>query len=89
MTGKLTERVLDGLHATSTWSSAGSSVPNFAEGRLYPPLVGYVRPGQVLTELRRIKDEVDLLSRAGATSDVVMVYFAGQKAQQGSDATTA
>lgn len=80
----LASRVLGGLHADykDVWETRRFKLPKFAEGRLYTPLVGYVRPGQVLTELRRIKDEIELLSRAGATSDVVMVYFAGKKAQQ-------
>jgi WD40 repeat protein len=83
---ELIDRVLLALHAEQIdLQRKRFKTPTFSEGRLYPPLTGYVRPGQVLTELRRIKDEIDLLAKGGATSDVMMVFYQGGVAQQGND----
>jgi hypothetical protein len=83
---ELVDRVLQALHAEEVdLNRKRFKTSTFSEGRLYPPLTGYVRPGQVLAELRRIKDEIDLLARGGSTNDVMMVYYQGGVARQGGD----
>jgi len=72
----VTDRVLQALHAKAG-TGPRFSLPGFADGgRLYGPLVGSdVAPERVYVQLLSIKRNLQLRAAAGATDDVVFLYF--------------
>jgi hypothetical protein len=75
------QRVLDSLKATPAGENRFAK-EGFADGgRIYGPLVGTdVAPDRVYVQLLSIKRNLKLRAAAGATNDVVFIYFRGGEA---------
>lgn len=52
----------------------------FSSGRVYGPLTGHVSPGQVITQLMRIRTALRIRGAQEFANDVVMVYYQGSEA---------
>jgi WD40 repeat protein len=77
--GKLKARILKALGATPA-ARQEFTLKTFERGRVYGPLVGDVEPDTVYYQLLLMKSRIDLLSRDGPSSHVVLVYYHGGEA---------
>src|SRR5262249_7023204 len=66
---KLTQRVLDALQPAKECLV-----------QVHGPFTGEIKRGQVLAELRRVKQQIDLQARKGQLNNVVVVYYQGTEA---------
>jgi WD40 repeat protein len=77
--GKLTGRLFQALRAKPV-SPVEFTLQHFERGRLYGPLTGDVAPAKVYFQLCMMKQQIDLLTRKGPSTHIVVVYYHGGEA---------
>jgi len=72
--------LLDSLQAKAQ-GPVSFTTPAFTQGKVYGPLTGYVSPGQILTQLARIRTSMRLAPVREPANDLVLIYYQGEEAR--------
>ena len=70
------DRLMTALQASSIRGNRFKT-PAFDSCRIYGPLTGYVSPGQIITQLVRIRTAIRVTSARERANDVILVYYQG------------